>query len=350
MTPKVFLTGATGYIGGTAHAAFAKAHPDWEFTLLVRSEERAKPIKEAYPNTKFAYGGLDDADLVQKAAAEADIIIHTAESSDHEVGAKNIAKGIAAGHSADKPGYWIHTSGTSILTWYDAENKRNGEPPLPDQKYNDLQGVDRLVSLPDQADHRVVDKIVQAAISDAVKVAIVCPPTIYGEGSGVVNKRSIQVPDMAKGSLEKGFAPIVNAGETEWDHVHIDDLGDLFVKLADASQDAEKANNPEIFGPHAYFFAEAGAHKWADVARWIAEAASKQGYLPEALTKTVSQDEVELMDGGSTVSYGHNSKGVAERARKYLGWEPKGVPLKATIDEVVSQEAKALGFTPKEKK
>lgn len=64
-----------GYIGGTAHAAIAKAHPDWEFTLLVRSEERAKPIKEAYPNTKFAYGGLDDADLVQKAAAEADIIV-----------------------------------------------------------------------------------------------------------------------------------------------------------------------------------------------------------------------------------------------------------------------------------
>ncbi|KAK0384119.1 hypothetical protein NLU13_8208 [Sarocladium strictum] len=350
MAPKLFLTGATGYIGGTAHAYIAKAHPDWEITLLVRSEERAKPIKEAYPNTKFLYGSLDDADIVQKAAAEADIVVHTAESSDHQEGAKNIAKGLAAGHSADKPGYWIHTSGTSILTWYDAQNDRHGEAPLPDQKYHDIETVDRLVTLPDAADHRVVDKIVQAAISDAVKVAIVCPPTIYGKGSGVVNKRSIQVPDMAKGSLEKGFAPIVGAGKTEWDNVHIDDLGDLFLKLVDATQDSSKAKDPEIFGPRAYFFAENGYHKWADVAQWVAEAASKQGYFPEALTKSVSQKEVALMDGVSTASWGDNSKGVAERARKYLGWSPKGVPLKDTIDEVVGLEAKALGLTPKEKK
>lgn len=274
----------------------------------------------------------------------------TADSSDNEAGAKNIAKGIAAGHSAENPGYWIHTSGTSILTWYDAENKRNGEPPLPEQKYYDIQGVDRLLKLPDAAAHRVVDKIVQASISDAVKVAIICPPTIYGNGSGVVNQRSIQVPDLAKGSLEKGFAPIVGAGKTEWDNVHIDDLSDVFLKLADATQDAEKAKNPEIFGPHAYFFAENGAHKWADVALWIAEAASKQGFLPEALTKTVSQEEVLLMEGDAVSSYGCNSKGVAERARKYLGWQPKGVPLQDTIGEVVASEAKAQGLTPKEKK
>lgn len=350
MAPKVFLTGATGYIGGTAHAQIAEAHPDWEFTLLVRNEERAKPIKDKYPKTKFVYGGLDDAELVQKAAAEADIVVHTADSSDNEAGAKNIAKGLADGHSAEKPGYWIHTSGTSILTWYDAENKRNGEPPLEDQKYYDIQGVDRLLELPDAADHRVVDKIVQASISDVVKVAIVCPPTIYGQGSGAVNQRSIQVPDMAKGSLEKGFAPIVGVGKTEWDNVHIDDLGDLFVKLADATQDPDKARNPEIFGRHGYFFAENGVHKWADVAHWIAEAASKQGFLPEALTKTVSQQEVEFMDGVSTPSYGRNSKGVAERARKYLGWQPKGVALKDTIGETVASEAKAQGLTPKEKK
>jgi nucleoside-diphosphate-sugar epimerase len=236
------------------------------------------------------------------------------------------------------------------LTWYDADNKRFGEAPLPDQKYDDIEGVDRLVSLPDSAHHRVVDKIVQEAISDAVKVAILCPPMIYGRGSGAVNQRSIQVPDMVKATLEKGYAPIVGAGKTEWDHVHIDDLGDLFVRLVDATQDPEKANNPEIFGPHAYFLAEGGSHKWADVAQWVAEAASKQGYLPEALTKHVSQQEVELMEGGSTASYGRNSKGVAKRARKYLGWKPKGVPVKDTIDELVSSEAKALGLTPKEKK
>lgn len=221
---------------------------------------------------------------------------------------------------------------------------------LPEQKYDDIEDIERLVSLPDEAHHRNVDKIVQATSSDVVKLLIVCPPTIYGKGRGPVNTRSIQVPDLARGTLEKGFAPIVGAGKTEWDHVHIDDLADLFVKFVEATRDPSKRDNPEIFGTHGYFFAENGSHKWSDVATWIAEEASRQGYLPEALTKLVSQQEVDLMEGVSTTSWGLNSKGAAQRARKYLGWEAKGVPLKETISEVVAIEAKDLGYTPKEKK
>lgn len=240
-------------------------------------------------------------------------------------------------------------SGTSILTWYDSQNQRYGEAPLPEQKYCDIDGVDRLVTLPDEAHHRNVDKIVQNAISDAVKLAILCPPTIYGTGSGVVNTRSVQVPDMVKGTLEKGFAPIVGAGLTEWDNVHIDDLGDLFVRVVEATQDPSKNTDPEIFGLNGYFLAEHGSHKWSDVAKWIAEEASKQGYLPEPITKSVSQKEVKLMDGATTPSWGQNSKGVAQRATKYLGWKAKGKSLKEEIPPLVASEAKSLGLTPHEK-
>jgi nucleoside-diphosphate-sugar epimerase len=62
-------------LGGTFHAYLARAYPDYEFTLLVRNEEKAKPIKARYPNTKFAYGSLDDQDVVEKAAAEADVVV-----------------------------------------------------------------------------------------------------------------------------------------------------------------------------------------------------------------------------------------------------------------------------------
>lgn len=64
-----------GYIGGTAFAQLYKAHPDYDYTLLVRNEERAKPVREQYQNVKFAYGGLDDSEVVEKAAAEADIVV-----------------------------------------------------------------------------------------------------------------------------------------------------------------------------------------------------------------------------------------------------------------------------------
>lgn len=271
----------------------------------------------------------------------------TADSADNVPSATAIAKGLAAGHTAEKPAYWIHVSGTNILTWYDDQNGRSGEAPLPEQEYHDVNDIEKIINIPDVADHRDVDKIVLAGNSDAVKVAIVTPPTIYGSGTGPVNTRSVQVPSLAKGTLEKGFAPIVGVGKTEWDHVHVKDLADLFLKLVEATQDSSKKDNTEIFGPHGYFFARAGWHKWADVATWIAEEASKQGFLPEALTKSVTLKEATQI-GGTT--WGQNSKGVAERASKYLGWSPKNVPLKDTIAEVVSLEAKSLGLTPKEKK
>lgn len=64
-----------GYIGGEALYSVSQAHPDFEFTLLVRSEEKAKQISAQYPNAKFVYGSLDDAEAIEKAAAAADIVI-----------------------------------------------------------------------------------------------------------------------------------------------------------------------------------------------------------------------------------------------------------------------------------
>ena len=48
--------------------------------------------------------------------------------------------------------------------------------------YDDWEGIKELISLPDEAFHRNVDKVVlegSAAHVDKIKTAIVCPPTIY---------------------------------------------------------------------------------------------------------------------------------------------------------------------------
>ncbi|KAK7397914.1 hypothetical protein QQX98_012717 [Neonectria punicea] len=343
MAPKVFLTGATGYIGGAALAQLYDAHPDYDFSLFVRNEERGKSIAAKYPGVKFVYGNLDDSAVIEKAAAEADVVVH---SADNGPSANAIAKGLAAGHTAEKPGYWIHLSGTGILTWYDFEQRRYGEGPLPEQKYNDLEGIEGILSLSDHAPHRNIDKIVQGANSDAVKTAIVAPPCIYGTGRGTVNTRSLQVPNLARATLRLGYAPIVGAGQTEWDNVHIADLADLFGRLVDASQDAAKRDNPDIFGRNGHFFARQDVHKWSDVATWIAEEVSRRGYLPEPKTKSVTQKEVVATGLVAAPTWGANSKGEAERAKKYLGWDPRAPALKDTISEAVEVEAKALGLTP----
>ncbi|KAI0882238.1 NAD(P)-binding protein [Annulohypoxylon maeteangense] len=332
MAPKIFLTGATGFIGGDALYSLVKAHPDYEFTLLVRNEERGKPVAAAYPKARLVYGSLDDTNIIEKEAAAADIVIHTADSADNEPSATAIAKGLAAGHTAEKPGYWIHLCGTGILTWYDTENKRYGQAPLPEQKYHDIDDIDRIVSLPDTAIHRNIDKIVLGANSPSVKALIVGPPTIYGQGRGPLNTRSIQVPSLIERTIQDGYAPIQAPGLTEWDNVHIHDLGDFFVLAVDAALDPSKNSNPEIFGPKAYFFLENGVHRWADVSRAIALETARQKLIPEPIAK-----EVDLPN------FGTNSKSVAARARKYLGWTPKGPSLPDTLPATVTFEAKKLG-------
>jgi hypothetical protein len=67
------------------------------------------------------------------------------------------------------------------LTYFDTVADRLGQPS--DRIFDDLDGVEVLTSLPDEAFHRNVDKIVLecgTAHASAVRTAIVCPPTIYG--------------------------------------------------------------------------------------------------------------------------------------------------------------------------
>jgi hypothetical protein len=59
---------------------------------------------------------------------------------------------------------------------------RLGLPPTG-KVFDDLEGVGELTSLPDEAFHRNVDKIVLECgtkHADVVRTAIICPPTIYG--------------------------------------------------------------------------------------------------------------------------------------------------------------------------
>jgi N-acetyl-gamma-glutamylphosphate reductase len=66
-----------GYIGGEALYSIHQAHPDFDFTLLVRDEAKAKLISGQYPKAHFVYGTLDDSDVIEKAAAAADVVVRT---------------------------------------------------------------------------------------------------------------------------------------------------------------------------------------------------------------------------------------------------------------------------------
>ncbi|KAI8634833.1 hypothetical protein F5Y19DRAFT_469883 [Xylariaceae sp. FL1651] len=306
-------TGVTGYIAGDALCVLAQAHPEFEYAALVRSEDKAARVRDAYPAVRVVVGSLDDAEVLRKEAAWADLVLHAADASDHVGAARAIAAGLVEGHSAARPGYWLHTGGTGILSYFDTVSGRLGE--LSEKIFNDLDGVSELTSLPDDAFHRNVDKIVLECGTqhpDVVRTAIVCPPTIYGNGRGPISGRSRQVYEMAKLVLTKGYAPIIGAGLSKWSNgkfghsdysrpflfpsllfVHIQDLTQAFVLLTEAA--ASGNASPEIWGARGYHFTD-----WGVLARTVAEQAHKLGLLKgeqKPKEKQLSKDEALAIAG-----------------------------------------------------
>jgi hypothetical protein len=73
----VFSTGVTGYIAGDAVYTISKAHPDIDFTFLVRTEDKAATVRKAYSRSRIVLGELDHYDLLEEESAKADIVLRT---------------------------------------------------------------------------------------------------------------------------------------------------------------------------------------------------------------------------------------------------------------------------------
>ena len=149
--------------------------------------------------------------------------------------------------------------------------------------------------------------------------------------------------NLARITLEDGRASQLGRGLTEWDHVHVHDLSDMFVLLVEAAV-SQKEDDGEIWGEKGYFLAENGHHVWGEVSKQVGEVAYKKGYIKSKEVTTMNPDEAMAKAGFEAVSWGLNSKGFAKRGRKVLGWNPKGKSLEEEIPDIVDGEARSLGL------
>lgn len=263
-------------------------------------------------------------------------------------------KGLNA-NQASKPGFLIHTSGTGILLFTDLQSGTYGE--ASNKIYDDLDGVKEVTSLPDDASHRKIDKIVLKAgmeCSDRVKTAIVCPPATYGAGRGPGNKRSHQIPELCRSTLEVGHGIKVNAGKTLWGNVHIHDLSELYLKLVESAAAggsvAEWPGKPALWGAEGYYFCENEEHVWGEVSQWVATEACKQGFNKTDEVESISIEEADRRTSWGSALWGANSRARAKRAREALKWKPHAPSLKEEIQTCLEYEAKALGLKPRHAK
>ena len=236
---------------------------DLTIVALARSAGARDTLKAAYPSIQVTHGSLDDTSLIATEAAKADVVLNLADA-DHVAASKALVCGVKRRRLEGKTSHLIHVSGAGMLMFEDIDKNVYGESS--DKIFDDYDNISDVVSsIPDHAFHRDVDKVILDAGEDRyIKTAIVSPPTIYGIGRGVGNKRSAQIPMLAEAILKTGKGFQVGEGRAKWTNVHIFDLSDLFVSLL---RQALIQDSKATSGADGYYFAENGEHVSYDSSR-----------------------------------------------------------------------------------
>ncbi|KAF2993960.1 hypothetical protein E8E13_000272 [Curvularia kusanoi] len=337
---KVFITGATGYIGGDVLYAVANTYLDLEITALVRNSDKGAQVAAQYPKIRLVYGDLDSSDLLTTESANANIVLHCADC-DHVGAATAIVAGMSKS-SIPGPSYLIHTSGTGVLSWANFEENTFGYHRA--HTYNDWDGIKEVTSLPDAALHRNVDKIVLAASKGAgeVKTAIVCPPCIYGPGRGPGNKASMQAYFYSAATLKRGKGFILNEGANVWTESHVRDLSNLFLALVTAA--LEPNGGKATWNDEGYYFSGTGEFVFGDVGKAIAKIAHEKKLINTSEVDSITTEEADKLVPMGTYLWGTNSRGTAIRAGKVLGWKPQEKSLFDVLPDIVDHEARKQGL------
>lgn len=182
---RIFVTGATGYIGSAVVRELSAA--GHQVLGLTRSDQGAAQLKaagaEAHP------GALDDLDSLRRGAAQAEGVIHLAFKHDFANFASSLATDL---HAIEALGEALAGSGKPFLTTAHANGAAS-----------------------DQATLALAQRGVRAAI---VSLA----PSVHGEGDKGFVPRLIAI------AREKGCAAYIGDGANRWPAVHRLDAARLF--------------------------------------------------------------------------------------------------------------------------
>ncbi len=283
---KIFITGATGYIGGSVGVRLAAARH--QVRGLCRDVAKAGQL-HAY-GIEPVVGDLRDESRLVAECRDADVVINAADADDAYAVQTLIAGLRGSGKTL------IHTSGSSIVgdraAGQGSPNVFNEDTPRP-VRWEKLGRCE-------------IDREVLRAGHMGVRSCVLCPCLIYGAGRGL-GKESIQLPRIITTALRHGGARHIGPGENRWSTVHIDDVTAAYeLALRRAPADS-------------FFFLENGEVSLGELSAAVHAELKLPGapaiWKPEEAAKEWSPE-------GAHFAFGSNSRVSAAKARALLGWQP----------------------------
>ena len=206
---RIFLTGATGYIGSAVVDALLRA--SHQITALVRTPQAVDAL--AARGVTPVLGDIRTIKTYRAAAEGHDAYIHVAADSSskrEEIDRKAIDTLLSAATARPRtsPAAFVYTSGVWVLG-SNAQTMDETAQPNPGQLLGWRPTHEQLV--------------LQAA-TPSLRTAVIRPGIVYGGNRGIVS-------DLLKNALN-GLIRVIGSGENHWPLVYNRDLADLYVRIA----------------------------------------------------------------------------------------------------------------------
>lgn len=285
---RIFLTGATGYIGSAVLDAALRARHT--VTALVRDPHQAQAL--AQRDVGCVVADLGTPEGYAAVAQQCDVIVHTAIDRRRGAELDRIAidallkaskQRIADGHSA----CMVYTSGTWVLG--DTGDVATEDSPVAPTPLVDWRPAHEALVLRRSRGRRV-------------RTIVVRPGIVYGGSRGIIG-------DLLRES-RRGLMRVVGNGTNHWPCVYRADLADLYLRLA-GSEEASGV----------YHATDGADERVIDIAEAIAEHMASKPDI-----RLVPVAEARATMGPYADALALDQRVASPRARA-LGWTPllKGV-------------------------
>jgi len=285
---KVFVTGATGYIGSAVAAAYRRA--GHQVFGLTRSMDRAAALErqEIVP----VLGSLQDPASWSAVAERAAVLVHAAVDYETDTMALDRAAVealIALAQRAGQVRTLIYTSGVWVY----------GDTAMADE--STALNPPPLVAARPAVERRVLT-------AERVNGVVIRPGVVYGGRGGI--------PGAWFAGAESGALQLVGDGGNRWAMVHVEDLADLYLRAG------EQAVGGEVFN--------AADHSTSSVGELVAAVVAATGYRDQIrqLPLATARELMGEFAGGLAL----DQRIDASKAARLLGWQPRHRGFAAEVD------------------
>lgn len=281
---KVFVSGATGFVGTAVSSAFVRA--GHHVRGLTRSKAKADSLDAR--GIEPVVGSMDKPDPWLAKARECSLLVHCAAEEGArymELDTDMVETLVACVGTLGAPHALLYTSGVWVYGDTRGERVDESSPLHPPE----------LVAARARNEGRVL-----SANSERLRTIVIRPGCVYG-GSGSLTGLWF------KSAKKEGAARFVGQGAQRWAMIHLDDLAELYVRAGESGRGGEVFNATDRSN--------------ATVRECAAAASRAAGAEGKVATTSIAEATKRLGPVAECLAFDQHVD--SSKAVRLLGWQPR---------------------------